>query len=119
MNYRLITGNDKIYIELISSDVPLMNEQDALDLISACWENETRLLMIHGEAFAGDFFTLGTGIAGAMLQKLVNYRIKTAAVIPDELTNKGRFREMALEANKGSHFRIFSTKEEAEKWLTA
>ncbi|NLX61618.1 MAG: hypothetical protein GXZ06_03730 [Tissierellia bacterium] len=30
---------------------------------------------------------------------------------------KGRFKEMALETNKGNHFRIYNNKEEAEKWL--
>lgn len=117
MNYNVINNENVKYIEFISSETKLSTEQDALDLIAVCFENEAGLIMLHGEVLSEDFFKLGTGVAGAILQKLVNYHIATAAIIPDEITSKGRFREMTLEANKSSHFRIFSSKVEAEKWL--
>ena len=117
MNYRVITIEDKKYVECISSEIKLITEQDTMDLIAVCWENDASLLMINEEVLSEDFFNLSTGVAGALLQKLVNYQIKTAAIISSELANKGRFREMALESNKGSHFRIFNTREEAESWL--
>lgn len=119
MNCRVITIGDKKYVECVSSEEKLKTEQDTLDLIAATIENDTGLLMLHGEALSEDFFKLSTGVAGAMLQKLVNYQVRTAAVISDELSNKGRFREMALESNKSSHFRIFNTREEAESWLVS
>ena len=117
MNFRVINIRDKKYVECVSSEVKLKTEQDTLDLIAATWENDTGLLMINGEVLSEDFFNLSTGVAGAMLQKLVNYHVKTAAVIPDELVNNVRFREMALETNKGNHFRILDNREEAENWL--
>ncbi len=117
MNCRVITIGDKRYVECVSSEIKLMTEQDTLELIAACMEHDTSLLMLNGEVFSEDFFKLSTGVAGAILQKLVNYQIKTAAIISDELANRGRFREMALETNKGSHFRIFNSRREAESWL--
>ncbi|HYF84701.1 MAG TPA: DUF4180 domain-containing protein [Clostridia bacterium] len=119
MNCRVITIEDKKYVECVSSEMKLATEQDILDLVAACLENNSSLLMINGEVLSEDFFNLSTGLAGAMLQKLVNYQIKTAAIISAELTNRGRFREMALESNKGNHFRIFNTREEAENWLVS
>jgi hypothetical protein len=119
MNCRVITIGDTKYTKCVSSEIKLKTEQDALDLIAVCMENDTGLLMLDGEVLSEDFFKLGTGVAGAMLQKLVNYQIKTAAIISSEFTSNGRFREMALESNKGSHFRIFSTREEAESWLVS
>lgn len=119
MNYNVINTGDKRYIECVSSEVKLNTEQDALDLIVASIENDTSLLMLHEEVLSEDFFNLSTRVAGAILQKLVNYNVTTAAVISDEAVSGGRFREMALESNKGSHFRIFSTREEAESWLVS
>jgi PadR family transcriptional regulator, regulatory protein AphA len=117
MNYQIREIENKKYIELISTTDPLSTENDALDLVALCAEHETILLMIHYAALSQDFFKLKTRVAGNMLQKFINYCIKTSAVIPQEVMEKGRFREMALETNKGNHFRMYENKEEAEKWL--
>lgn len=117
MNYKIIDLNDKKYIELFSATTPLSTENDALDLLSLCWEYEACALMIHYEALSEDFFKLKTKVAGNIIQKFINYNLKSVAVIPDEIIQKGRFREMALEVNKGNHFRMYGNKEEAEEWL--
>lgn len=117
MNYKIIDLNDKKYIELFSATTPLSTENDALDLLSLCWEHEACALMIHYEALSEDFFKLKTKVAGNIIQKFINYNLKSVAVIPDEIIQKGRFREMALEVNKGNHFRMYGNKEEAEEWL--
>ncbi len=51
-----------------------------------------------------------------MIQKLINYGVRTAVIIPEEI-NRGRFKEMSMEMNKGRHFRLYEDREEAEKWL--
>ncbi|MCT8975311.1 DUF4180 domain-containing protein [Clostridium sp. CX1] len=117
MNYQIIEMNNKKYIELISATNPLSTENDALDLVALTGEHDTYLLMIHYAALSKDFFKLKTRVAGDMLQKFINYGVKTVAVIPQEIMEKGRFREMALETNKGNHFRMYGSKEEAEEWL--
>lgn len=117
MNYKVIEKNNKKYIECVSAETPLSTEQDALDLIAACVENDTYMLMIHAEALSEDFFKLKTGLAGKVLQKFVNYHVKTAAIITSELTIKGNFKEVLAEANRGNDFRVFNNAAEAENWL--
>ena len=117
MNYEIKEMADQKYMTLLSSANQLGTESDALDVVALCWEHEVHLLMIHYEALAAEFFQLSTKAAGDILQKFINYNIKTAAVIPKDISQKGRFREMALETNQGNHFRIFDTLAEAEKWL--
>lgn len=117
MNYEIMEMADQKYIALMSSINQLSTERDALDVVALCWEHEVHLLMIHYEALSAEFFQLRTKAAGDILQKFINYNIKTAAVIPKDISQKGRFREMALEANQGNHFRIFDNQSEAEKWL--
>jgi len=117
MNYQIREIENKKYIELISATELLRTENDALDLIALCWEHETNALMIHCTALSEDFFKLKTKVAGDIIQKFINYGIKAAAIIPQETIQKGRFKEMAVETNKGNHFRLYESKEDAEKWL--
>lgn len=117
MNYQVREREGKKYIELGSVTAPLNRESDALDLIALCWEHDVKAIMIHHAVLSEDFFRLKTNLAGNMIQKFINYGIKAAAIVPPETMQKGRFKEMALEMNKGGHFRLYETKEEAEEWL--
>lgn len=116
MNYLIMELNKK-YIELLSADSPLNTENDALDLIALCWEHGVNSVMIHYEALSEDFFNLKTKVAGNFIQKLINYSIRAVSIIPQDVVQNDRFKEMVLETNKGNHFRMYSNKEEAESWL--
>ncbi|WP_055669013.1 DUF4180 domain-containing protein [Desnuesiella massiliensis] len=117
MNYQVIEKDNKRYIKCASAETPLRTERDALDLIAASFENNTPLMIIHEEALSEDFFNLRTGLAGTVLQKFMNYHIKVAAIISSEEKINDRFREMALEANKGNDFRVYKNITEAENWI--
>lgn len=117
MNCTIKEREGQRYVEAASGTVLIQNINDALDLIAYCGENDTNRLMLHASNLTEDFFDLKTGLAGDILQKFVNYYIKAAAVIPQEQVGQGRFREMALEANRGQHFRVFQDVQEAENWL--
>lgn len=117
MRYVTIEKNGKRYIHYTSAEVPIHDVQDALDLIGACSEYDTNLLMIQSEALVDDFFRLRTGIAGDILQKFVNYGVKAAVVVTDSQKIKGKFKELVAETNRGNSFRVFSNKDEAENWL--
>ena len=117
MNYLIKEIENKKYIELISAATPLSTENDVLDLIALCWEHETHYIVIHHAALSESFFDLKTKAAGNIIQKLINYGIKATAIIPQEAIQNKRFKEMALEINKGNHFRMYESTEEAEKWL--
>jgi hypothetical protein len=52
-----------------------------------------------------------------VLQKLVNYRIATAAVVPDDRVVLGKAKEMLAELKFGNDFRVFNDAEDAERWL--
>ena len=108
----------KRYLECIPDSGVIASEADTADLVAACGEYETHRLLIHAANLHADFFHLGTGLAGAVLLKFANYRIKTAALLTPELVNQGRFREMVLEANRSSReFRVFYERKKAEDWL--
>lgn len=116
MNYSEITKNGKTYIECLQDGQVLRNENDALDLIAACGEYGAAGVLLHAANLDQDFYDLKSGLAGAVLLKFSNYRIRLAAVIPPEHI-QGRFGEMVLEENRGNQFRVFGSRQEAEDWL--
>jgi hypothetical protein len=76
-------------------------------------------LLVEAHHFPPDFFDLKTGFAGELLQKLENYGIRVAAVFPTDDGYSPRFREFLSEARqRGSSFRAFSARADAERWLT-
>jgi hypothetical protein len=90
---------------------------DALSIISACFENGAERVLLHEDHLPGKFFELQTKFAGEFVQKLVNYRIKTAAVFAKTETYSERFREYISEASKGHQFRTFTDEASALRWL--
>lgn len=111
-------ANGKAYLDCPAGSVRIANERDALDLVALCGEHETENLLLNGECLDPAFFDLKTGLAGEVLLKLSNYRIRTAVILPQERIGNGRFAEFVLETNRGNQFRVYGQREVAEKWLT-
>lgn len=82
----------------------LAREADINDLLGAAFSSEVDLLAIPVERLGPDFLKLGTGLAGATFQKVVNYRLKCAIVgdIREALARSGPLRDFARETNKGN-----------------
>lgn len=117
MNYTHIANIDQTYIVCLPGDGLLTSEQDALELVAACGETQTNRLLLSDGCLSPAFFDLRSGLAGAVLLKFSNYRIRAAAVIPDKVAQSGRFGEFVRETNRGSQFRVYPTREEAAAWL--
>lgn len=82
----------------------LAREADINDLLGAAFSSEVDLLAIPVERLGPDFLKLGTGLAGAAFQKMVNYHLKCAIVgdIGEALTRSGPLRDFVRETNKGN-----------------
>jgi hypothetical protein len=92
---------------------------DPLGAVVACIESGTFALLLDDGALPAAFFDLRTGVAGDVVQKLVNYGVRMAAVVPALDAHSVRFREFAGEANRFAQFRFFATRAEAITWLAA
>jgi hypothetical protein len=100
--------------KLIVCASPIQTPADVLGLVAA----DVSSVLILAEHFPPAFFDLRTGFAGELLQKLENYGVRVAAVFPSEDGYGERFREFLGEARRrGSTFRVFSTRDDAERWL--
>ena len=114
MKYTAINKNGLVYLAVTGGQIKA--EQDGLELVSACAERGTNLLLLPAVCLSDDFLRLSTCVAGLVLQKLGNYNIKTVAVLDTRKTSE-RFREFLFESNQGQLFRVYANTNEAEAWL--
>ena len=106
-----LSCNKNDYFECDIAVQSINGEGDILDIFGKLYPK--RKLLIYQENLNPDFFDLSTGLAGSILQKLVNYRVVTAFVVDVSTIKSVKFKEMVNEANMGYDFRFFDTKESA------
>jgi PadR family transcriptional regulator, regulatory protein AphA len=116
MNYQIKQKNGILYFLAAEGELLIGDEQDAVDLIALCGEENTDRLILFADNLTQEFFDLKTKLAGAVFQKFSNYRVKFALVIPPSL-DKGRFHEMLVEANRQHALHFFTNLDEAQEWI--
>lgn len=114
LKYKAIHKNNQTYV--IVTEGQIKTEKDGLTLVSACAEHSTNLLMLPAACFSEDALNLSTRILGLVVQKFVNYNIKTVATY-NENEVSDTFKKFLSETNRGQAFRVYNNLEEAENWL--
>src|SRR5262249_38596918 len=92
----------------------LRSDRDAVELIGEAFQRGARLILIPVERLDEDFFRLRTRIAGEMVQKFVNYRMRLviAGDIAQYVAESDAFRDFVYEANRGSQIWFVTNVEE-------
>ena len=97
---------------LISADgPPIATEADFTDFIGeAAWGGFTRII-VPVERLSPDFFKLSTGLAGAILQKCTNYKLRVAVVgdISVYTGKSGPLRDFVYESNARGEIRFIAS----------
>jgi hypothetical protein len=99
------------------ADIAIHSVNDILDVIGACF-GATGLLLTEQD-LAPAFFDLKSGLAGELLQKFVNYRLRVAIVVADPAVYGERFSELVREHRSHGLVRFAPTRAEANAWLGA
>ncbi|MGL4284844.1 MAG: DUF4180 domain-containing protein [Phreatobacter sp.] len=91
------------HILLVETDGPVIgDERQATDLIGeAAWQGAS-MLAIPAQRLDARFFQLRSGLAGAIAQKAVNYRLKLAVIgeISEHLAASDALRDWVREAGR-------------------
>lgn len=88
-------------------------------VIEACFSDHAEAAILYAENLPDEFFDLSSGQAGAVLQKLRNYRVRLAVVCPPGGARwSSRFGEMAAEECKKGDFGLFESRTAAWDWLS-
>ena len=113
MDLSFIQFNNKTLAELTGKDTLLNSTDDFIDLLgNASYQGATGII-VHENQLSPEFFDLSTRIAGEILQKFSNYRMKLAIVGDFGKYSSKSLRDFIYESNKTGHILFVSTREEA------
>jgi hypothetical protein len=103
----------------VISEVNIINKiEDGLDLLGNLYYQGFDKVVIYEKNITPDFFDLKSGIAGVILQKFSNYRIRLTIVGDFSKYNSKSLKDFIFESNKGRHINFVLTCSEAIKILS-
>lgn len=104
---------------VIASDsgIAIRSMTDVTDAVGACL-GKAGLLLTEGD-LSPEFFNLSSGLAGELLQKLVNYKVRTAIIVTNPEAHGERFAELVYEHRSHGVIRFFRSRYDADAWLPA
>ncbi len=105
--------NDTKIAEVVSETVVINTIQDGLDLVGNLYFQGFDSILIYENNIAPAFFDLKTGIAGEILQKFSNYRVRLAIVGNFSENRSKSIKDFIYESNKLGQINFVETKSEA------
>jgi len=98
---------------------PIAGPQDALDVIGGAF-SRAEVVAVPASRFDERFFSLRTGLAGEIMEKFVNYRMRLAVVgdISTHVAASTALRDLVIESNRGNHIWFVDDLEELDTHLT-
>lgn len=94
------TGSSRI-AEVISDNLIIQSIEDGADLMGNLYYQDFGKVILYEKNICPDFFDLKTGIAGEILQKFSNYRIRLAIIGNFKKYESQSLRNFIFESNKG------------------
>jgi len=106
--------NGKTIVEYNAQGAVLKTTQEFLQMImDSCAE----AIIVHKQNIDESFFELRSGLAGEMLQKVVNYKLRLAIVGDFSIYESKSLKAFIVESNRSNTIVFVSTVEEALKSL--
>jgi len=79
IKYHKLQNSNKV-AEVLPGAVVINNAEEILDLMVEAGYRESSAIILHSESLPASFFELKTGVAGEILQKFSNYRMRLSVV---------------------------------------
>lgn len=99
--------------QLASTNAIISSVEDGADLVGNAYYQGFTKLIINEEQLAPSFFDLSTKLAGEILQKFSNYRIKLAIVGDFEKFRSKSLKDFIFESNKVGQINFVNSMVEA------
>jgi hypothetical protein len=107
-------GKSGIIAEVVQDSVKKANTDEILQLmVDAGYTHFAQRMIIHKESLPQEFFDLKSGIAGEILQKFSNYRMKLAIVGDFSEIKSKSLRDFIRESNERKIISFVSSVREA------
>jgi hypothetical protein len=113
MNIESHTVNNIPIAEITSGEYIIEKEEDGLDLLGNLYYQGFDRIIVYEKNITPAFFDLKNGMAGEILQKFSNYRVRLAIVGDfSNYTNKS-ITDFIYESNNGKQVNFLKSLEEA------
>jgi hypothetical protein len=112
------TVNNKRIAEVTDKCLIISDTEVALDLMVNISYDDCSRIILYEDNLHPDFFRLSTGLAGEILQKVSNYRLKLAIVFDQTKYKSRSLRDFVYECNKGNQVFFVKDREEALERLS-
>ncbi|PFZ33218.1 DUF4180 domain-containing protein [Bacillus wiedmannii] len=109
-----------INIAIIRNEKLLISDvQTALDLMATVqYEVDAKHIIIEKSLITESFFDLKTRLAGDILQKFINYRVKIAIIGDFSMYTSKSLKDFIYECNKGKDIFYLATEQQAIEKLS-
>lgn len=104
--------------EIVASGLVIKNIEDGLDLIGNVYYQGFDNVIVHEKNITPEFFDLSTKIAGEILQKFSNYKMRLAIVGNFDSYESKSFKDFIYESNKYGQINFVNSKAEAMETLS-
>lgn len=111
-------NNDIKIAEVLSDEILVNTPEEALQLMVDLYYQEFDSIILHERNITPDFFDLKTGIAGEILQKFSNYRLRLAIVGEFSKYPGKSIRDFIYESNNGKQVNFLGSTELAVEKLS-
>lgn len=97
-----------------SSEILIRDVQSALDLMATVqYEAGCNRIVINKSLLSESFFDLKTRLAGEILQKFINYRVKVAIIGDFSVYSSQSLKNFIYECNRGTDIFFLPTEQQA------
>jgi hypothetical protein len=110
--------NGKKIAEAISENILIQNASDSLDLLGNIYYLDFDKIILHQKNITSEFFDLKNGLAGEILQKFSNYRVRLAIVGDFSIYTSKSITDFIFESNKVKQINFVKSVDEALNVLT-
>ena len=115
---KIIENNIEIAI-IKSKEILITDVQSALDFMATVrYEVGCDRMILNKSALVEDFFHLKTRLAGDILQKFINYKVKIAIVGDFSMYESNNMKDFIYESNKGKDIFFLSNEMQAIEKLS-
>jgi hypothetical protein len=110
--------DDTGIVEVISDDIIIKTAQDGLDLLGDAYYQGYDKVILYMKNITPSFFDLKNGLAGEILQKFSNYRVKLVILGDFSSFESKSLKDFIRESNNGKHINFLDSRDEAIRKLT-
>jgi hypothetical protein len=113
MNIKTHIVNDKKIAEVNAESIVIHTVEDGLNILGNLYYSDFDRIIIHDKNITAAFYDLKTGMAGEILQKFSNYRVRLVIIGDFDKYQSNSIKAFIFESNKSKQVNFVGSLTEA------